>query len=80
VAEVRSLQDLLLYLRKHAAHIFVRVKIEGHWQNASLADLSDELWAEHVTGFIVAWFTGGFVPAPEQAASEGESFEAGAWR
>jgi hypothetical protein len=46
--------------------------------------LADELWAEHVTKFIVAWFTEGLVPVwvktdtEQDTASDGDTFEPGA--
>jgi hypothetical protein len=83
--EVLSLRDLLLYLRQHEQRIFVRVCREGVWKNASLTDLPDELWAEHMARFIALWLLEGSVPrrmrteAEQDAGSEGDTFfEAGA--
>jgi hypothetical protein len=83
-----SLEALLAYVRRYEAQIRVRVEIEGQWQNAWLKDLPPELWAEQVANFMVR----GSVPphetrdtdplsghgAGQAAASEGETFEAGA--
>jgi hypothetical protein len=81
--EVLSLKDLLLRIRKDEQRIFVRAQISGHWQSVALANLPDELWAEHVARFIALRLLDGSVPVRvktegAEATSEGESFEAGA--
>jgi hypothetical protein len=50
--DLATLEKLLFYLKQNAHQIFIRVQIDGLWQAASLAELTDELWAEQVAQFI----------------------------
>jgi hypothetical protein len=51
--ELRELEELLAYLRKHEGQIFVLEQTApGNWESIALSELSPELWAEHVARFI----------------------------
>ena len=49
--DIKTLADLLHWIRLYGDSIFVREKIEGKWTN-SLNNLPPDKWAKHVARFV----------------------------